>query len=102
MSAVSESATAQASYLSDWERMRAATEAEQRRARLMAPSDAMIRRYGRAEGYKCGECEYCARRKRDMAARPYKCRRYGTVRSVSRDWRVSWPACKLFRAKEIP
>lgn len=55
---------------------------------------AMHKEYGKAYGYKCGECPWLYRVQRYGKAW-YKCSYYGNSNSQATDWAKSWTACGL-------
>ena len=57
---------------------------------------AMHKEYGKAHGYKCGDCPWlyivqC------HGKSWCKCKAYGISASEATDWAKKWPACGLYR-----
>lgn len=55
---------------------------------------AMHNEYGKANGYKCGDCPWL-HRVRSYGKSWYKCPYYGESNSQATDWSKSWTACGL-------
>ena len=56
---------------------------------------AMHKEYGKAHGYKCGDCPHLTRSGTRPGVMHYKCKAYGISSSEATDWACSWPACGL-------
>ena len=75
---------------------RGQAETRRRRAHLAL----MHARHGTAPE-TCGTCASLVRVQHGGTG-ALKCGRFGVTRSEASDWRVRWPACGLWRAKERP
>lgn len=88
-----------------WDELRAkrdALVAAEQAAKGHRQLERMLARHGRdPHGRSCGDCAHFVRANRDTAAHGYwKCLEYGVTGGAGTDWRVSWPACGLFAARE--
>lgn len=57
---------------------------------------AMHKEYGKAHGYKCGDCPHLTHNGGTPCTRHYKCRAYGLSASAATDWARGWEACFLY------
>ena len=56
---------------------------------------AMHKEYGKAQGYKCGDCPWLYR-VQSITGKFYECKAYGPTGPAA-SWARSWAACGLYR-----
>ena len=66
----------------------------------MKNNEAMYAHFGKNHAHRCGECSNLIAFRAGRTW--FKCRRYGTGRSISTDWRKSWTACGKFNVPLAP